>query len=160
MLMPASDDPKRDREIFLKILTMDDDGAWHRQKGDIPVAAWREAAPPDIREEYFTARGFQRGLSDEEKAEVCATIWDALDADERKALDDQRRRPIPDRKVFDELPYAERITHCDRPENVAGPSDAAWSEINAHLGTTATQSARTRRATRPAHLRSHSSRGR
>ena len=57
MLMPASYDPKRDRDIFLKILTMDDDGAWHRQKGDIPVAAWREAARPEIREKYFTARG-------------------------------------------------------------------------------------------------------
>ncbi|MCC5838826.1 MAG: DUF1156 domain-containing protein [Opitutales bacterium] len=32
MLMPASEDPKRDREIFLKILTMDDDGAWERCK--------------------------------------------------------------------------------------------------------------------------------
>ena len=74
MLMPASDDPKRDREIFLKILTMDDDGAWHRQKGDIPVAAWRDAAPQDIREEHFSARGFQRGLSDEDKEKICARI--------------------------------------------------------------------------------------
>ena len=32
MLMPASADPKKDQEIFLKILTMDDDGAWQRQK--------------------------------------------------------------------------------------------------------------------------------
>ena len=32
MLMPASNDPKRDREVFLKILTMDDDGAWARCK--------------------------------------------------------------------------------------------------------------------------------
>ena len=32
MLMPASDNPKKDREIFLKILTMDDDGAWQRCK--------------------------------------------------------------------------------------------------------------------------------
>ena len=30
MLMPASDNPKKDREIFLKILTMDDDGTWQR----------------------------------------------------------------------------------------------------------------------------------
>jgi adenine-specific DNA methylase len=35
MLMPASGDAKRDREIFLKILTMDDDGVWERLK---PVA--------------------------------------------------------------------------------------------------------------------------
>ena len=35
MLMPASNNPKKDREIFLKILTMDDDGAWQRNKGKI-----------------------------------------------------------------------------------------------------------------------------
>ena len=91
MLMPASDDPKRDREIFLKILTMDDDGAWQRQKGDIPAAAWIGAAPPEIQEEYFTARGFQRGLTDEEREEVCARIWEGLDVEGRKALDGQRR---------------------------------------------------------------------
>jgi putative DNA methylase len=30
--------PKRDREIFLKILTMDDDGTWQRNKGRIKTA--------------------------------------------------------------------------------------------------------------------------
>ena len=34
MLMPASDDSKRDREIFLKILTMDDEGALVRWRDD------------------------------------------------------------------------------------------------------------------------------
>ncbi len=138
MLMPASDDPKRAREIFLKILTMDDDGAWQRQKGDIPAGAWLEAAPPDIQEEYFTARGFQRGLTAEEKEEVCARIWESLDSEQRKALDDQRRRTIPDREEFDAMPYADRIRECDRPENIEGPTLDAWAEINAHLGTTAT----------------------
>jgi adenine-specific DNA methylase len=32
MLMPASNNPKKDREIFLKILTMDDAGTWERCK--------------------------------------------------------------------------------------------------------------------------------
>ena len=32
MLMPASSNPRKDREIFLKILTMDDAGAWDRCK--------------------------------------------------------------------------------------------------------------------------------
>jgi len=138
MLMPASADPKRDREIFLKILTMDDDGVWQRQKGDIPIAAWLEAAPTDIQEKYFTARGFQRGLTDEEKENICARIWDSLDSAGRKALDDQRRRPIPDRGEFDAMPYAARLRECDRPENIAGPTEEAWEEINAHLGITAT----------------------
>ena len=35
MLMPASNNPKKDREIFLKILTMDDVGAWERCKPTI-----------------------------------------------------------------------------------------------------------------------------
>jgi putative DNA methylase len=138
MLMPASSDAKRDREIFLKILTMDDDGTWQRCKGEIPVGAWREAASSDVRGQYFTARGFQRGLSDEEKEAIVATIWESLDADVRRALDDQRRRPVADRAAFDALTYAERIVHCERPENIAGPTPAAWVEINAHLGTSAT----------------------
>ena len=31
LLLPATDDPKRDREIFLKILTMDEEGLWQRK---------------------------------------------------------------------------------------------------------------------------------
>jgi adenine-specific DNA methylase len=81
MLMPASNDPKKDREIFLKILTMDDAGTWDRCKPAI-----------------------QRKTS---------------------------------RSAFDTLPYAERIADCERPENVTGPSAAAWAEINTHLGTRA-----------------------
>ena len=81
MLMPASADPKRDREVFLQILTMDDVGAWERCK--LPI---------------------QRKLG---------------------------------RANFDALPYAERITHCERPENAPGPTTQAWTDINAHLGTTA-----------------------
>ncbi len=82
MLMPASAAPKRDREIFLKILTMDDEGVWQRLK---PAA--------------------------------CRKI---------------------SRTGFDALTYAERIKDCERPENVDGPSDKAWAEINAHLCTSAT----------------------
>jgi adenine-specific DNA methylase len=137
MLMPASNDPKKDREIFLKILTMDDDGAWLRQKGDIPVVSWIEAAPQDIKEKYFTARGFQRGLTDEQKQEALDLIWESLKESQRVELDNQRRRPVTDRSEFDSMPYAERISHCERPENVSGPSESAWREINAHLNTTA-----------------------
>lgn len=137
MLMPASNDPIKDREIFLKILTMDDDGVWDRCLGEIPVVEWREAAPAEIRDEYFGTRGFVRGLSDEDKDEIRQRIWEALSPEEQVALDDTKRRPIPDRAEFDALPYAERIQHCYRPEQVEGPTAAAWAEINAHLGTSA-----------------------
>ena len=81
MLMPASNNPKKDRDIFLKILTMDDAGAWERCKPAV----------------------------------------------QRKTT----------RAAFDALPYAERIGECERPENVEGPSEKSWTEINGHLGTTA-----------------------
>ncbi|MBC7621634.1 MAG: DUF1156 domain-containing protein, partial [Candidatus Saccharibacteria bacterium] len=89
MLMPASNDAKKDREIFLKVLTMDDEGTWGRCKDFSSSVPWR------------TANGPSQGM-------------------------------------FDALTYAERITYCDRPENVEGPSETAWVDINAHLGTTAT----------------------
>ena len=137
MLMPASSNPKKDREVFLKILTMDDDGTWQRCKGEIPATAWREAATPEIQDEYFGARGFKQGMTDEEKAEVCAQIWEALTPEQQQQLDAQRRRPINDRAAFDALPYSERLNYCDRPENFTGPTATVWTEINAHLGTTA-----------------------
>src|SRR5438876_11075792 len=37
LLLPSSDDPKKDREIFLKILTMDDEGLWQRKTKLIPL---------------------------------------------------------------------------------------------------------------------------
>ena len=33
LLLPATDNPKRDREIFLALMTMDDEGMWLRCKG-------------------------------------------------------------------------------------------------------------------------------
>jgi putative DNA methylase len=81
MLMPASNDAKKDREIFLKILTMDDEGVWERCK---------------------------------------AATKNKLTKDE-----------------FDAIPYSERIAECERPENIEGPSNNTWVEINEHLGTSA-----------------------
>jgi hypothetical protein len=81
-----------DREIFLKILTMDDEGAWQRGKGEIPVVTWRAAAPPEIQDEYFGTCGFKQGLSDEEREEAFAQIWESLTGDQQQALDAQRLR--------------------------------------------------------------------
>ena len=37
--------------------------------------------------------------------------------------------------VFGRMSYDEKLEYCDRPEQIEGPSEAAWAEINAHLGT-------------------------
>lgn len=81
MLMPASSNPKKDREIFLKALMMDDEGVWLRCKPQV------------------------------------------------------RRKTDP--QAFAELPYADRIAECARPEEVDSISSDAWGAINSHLGTNA-----------------------
>ena len=49
MLMPASADARRDREVFLQLLTMDDDGSlaalqsWRLDRGPIPALPPRPA---------------------------------------------------------------------------------------------------------------------
>lgn len=138
MLMPASNDPKKDREIFLKILTMDDDGTWQRCTGEIPIVEWKLMAASEVQDEYFTTRGFKKGLSQEQKTEILGKIWDSLTDSQRQTLDSKRRRQITDRGAFDALPYVDRIRHCLRPEQIDGPSQAIWQEINAHIGTSAT----------------------
>ena len=41
------------------------------------------------------------------------------------------------RTVFLRQPYEDQIARCDRPEQIDGPSEEAWGEINTHLGTAA-----------------------
>ena len=81
-LLPVSDDPKKDKEIFLKILTMDADGI--RKRWDYQNSKKKEYTAP----------------------------WGTT--------------------------YETLITDCCRPEEIDGPSEKAWKEINAHLETNAT----------------------
>ena len=37
LLMPASNKPQKDRDVFLALLTMDQDGLWRRRRGNIPL---------------------------------------------------------------------------------------------------------------------------
>jgi putative DNA methylase len=117
LLMPASEDPFRDREIFLKLLTMDTEGLQRRKSKNIPgvrlIAEVRQMAP-SIR---------RRFLSNDETA-----LHSDLSREDKQELQ---------RIAFDHMPYAARLEFCDRPEQIEGPSTAAWSEINAHLGTSA-----------------------
>lgn len=118
LLIPASDNPKKDREIFLKILTMDNEGLWRRKNKSITVADLFEALPNEDREQYFEQTGrsgsvkFKRGVTPEE-------------------------REVLQRKVFESYTYDEKLELCCRPEHLNGPDEITWSDINAHLGTKA-----------------------
>ncbi len=110
LLMPASADPVRDREVFLKILTMDDEGMWQRKKANIPAKVLAAYLSPRERAAYLDGERLRSGLSRQEKEDL-------------------------QRRVFLRMNYDARLEYCNRPEEIDGPSPAAWAEINAHLGT-------------------------
>jgi putative DNA methylase len=116
LLLPASGDPKKDREIFLKLMTMDEEGLWNRLRGNIPAAEVCEHATDTEREFYFDRKN--------EK-------WQWKKSASREDREHMQRR------AFNRMGYDKKLTYCVRPEEIAGPSDAAWQEINAHLGTEA-----------------------
>ncbi len=116
LLLPASANPKRDREIFLMLLTMDPEGLWRRKTKAIPLAALFARLRPDERADWFDPNApkpkYRLGTSTEDKTSL-------------------------QRLVFERMGYDEKLVYCDRPEQIEGPSEAAWEAINAHLGTDA-----------------------
>ena len=102
LLMPASNDPRRDRDVFLALLTMDEEGLWRRKRRAIPLKqVWRLLSPDE------------------------RTDWFAPDTgtDRRKLRKGRTKdREQLQRLAFDRLTYDEKLKWCDRPEHVDGPS--------------------------------------
>ncbi|MDL2123228.1 MAG: DUF1156 domain-containing protein [Deltaproteobacteria bacterium] len=118
MLMPVSDNPKKDQDIFIKILTMDDDGLWLRRSKSIPAGV------------------IQANLSEEEWNELIADKEGNLKHTWSTGLSPEEKEQVL-RKVFGQVSYDEKLTYCVRPEQIDGPGEEAWLEINTHLGTDA-----------------------
>ena len=118
LLLPTSDDPQKDRDIFLKILTMDEEGLWRRKSKAIALKDIYARLTPYEREQWF----------EPESIEALPKLKKGITSTERQALQ---------RLVFMRLSYDEKLTYCDRPEQIPGPSEATWTEINTHLGTKA-----------------------
>jgi putative DNA methylase len=57
--------------------------------------------------------------------------------DDLKEMLDRETRVKLNEAIFETLSYDEKLRYCDRPEQIEGPSEDAWKEINAHLNTTA-----------------------
>jgi adenine-specific DNA methylase len=128
LLMPPSDDPKRDREIFLKIMTMDEDGLWKRMREADGNIRYKDAF--ELLTEEERARFFDLGEVEGGKA-----VHHCIDADGREEKKEMKREI--QRLAFSRLSYDEKLSYADRPEQIDGPSEAAWEEINDHLDTDA-----------------------
>lgn len=118
LLLPATDNPQKDREVFLRLMTMDDEGMLRRKSANISAKELFNRLPPADCARYFepgsTAHKakLKRGLSSKEKQELQT-------------------------RVFLSLSYEERLKYCARPEQIEGPSPESWRVINTHLGTNA-----------------------
>ena len=116
LLLPATDDPEKDRDVFLTLMMMDEEGLWRRVANPIPARVVYEYALPRERAEYFDTTGetprWKPGLS----------------AEERRSLQ---------RRAFFRMSYDEKLEFCVPSGEVDGPDEAAWAKINSHLGTSA-----------------------
>ncbi|MCI0728577.1 MAG: DUF1156 domain-containing protein [Chloroflexi bacterium] len=118
LLLPATDNPEKDRDIFLKLMTMDPEGLWRRKSRSIPTNRLLD-------ELLVLSPGIQRRFLDPAVSTDKSRLRH-LTSDEREELQ---------RLVFDRMSYSEKLPYCDRPEQMDGPSEEAWNEINTHLGT-------------------------
>lgn len=119
LLLPASDNPMKDREIFLKLLTMDDEGLYKRKVKPISTKDIYELLDEEQKIKYFIMdeKGnpkYIKGINNRDKEEL-------------------------QKICFNKLSYDEKIKLCCRPEEVNNVlSDEEWIEINHYLKTNAT----------------------
>lgn len=134
-LLPATDDAKRDLEIFEMLMGMDDVSFAARAK--------RRPRPKEILAALSLAR-----LRDYFEVQPD----DALDASApvnwsnpayakakiawRKDLPERERRRL-EAQMLPASAYRERVDESYRPEEVPEVHDHIWDEVNAHLGTSA-----------------------
>ncbi|MEZ0535774.1 anti-phage-associated DUF1156 domain-containing protein [Caldicellulosiruptoraceae bacterium PP1] len=116
LIMPSSEDPKKDMEIFLKILTMDDDGLLKRKDKPIPADVMYRHSTDREKKIYFIEENgkikLKKDISITEKQQLQLT-------------------------VFKRLSYDEKIKYCKRPEEIENTEKNEWNIINNHLGTNA-----------------------
>ena len=118
VLMPVSNDPIKDREIFLKILTMDEEGLWLRKSKNIPLKdLFANLTPVEI-SKYF----------DITSPQSMPKYLPGISADDKKYIQ---------KLVFNRLSYDNKLKYCLRPENLKLENKEEWDEINIHLETDA-----------------------
>ena len=118
-LMPARDDPKKDTEVFLTLLSMDAKGLESRRKKKLSMAEIYKRVFADECLSKYRAYFDRSG----EKLKLKKTV-------------SQGEKEEVERAVFQMLSYDAKIAMCRRPEHVEITSQA-WEKINQHLKTEA-----------------------
>ncbi|BCS80968.1 hypothetical protein CaldiYA01_09280 [Caldicellulosiruptor diazotrophicus] len=116
-LIPASENPKKDMEIFLKLMGMDEEGLKTRRKGSITAKEAYEFATDEEKEKYFEVSvdgkiSYKRGLSKADREEI-------------------------QNRIFSRMPYEQKLKYCIRVDELENLPESTWKEINEYLGTNA-----------------------
>jgi len=115
-LMPCSDNPKADMDIFLKIMSMDNEGLLDRKQKSLSA-----------KELYMIAQGskhYRQYLNE----------WFEVDGVKVKIRNGQNKDDVEVR-LFKTLGYDDKLKYCVRPEQLANLREDSWNAINHHLGT-------------------------
>lgn len=115
ILLPVSDNLEKDREIFLKLMTMDEDGLILRKFKNLTQKELYELADEDYIKEYMELNDggmpvYKRGLTNADKEKIQI-------------------------HVFNSLSYDDKLKYCNRPEHIENLPENVWDEINTHLET-------------------------
>ena len=145
LLMPASEDPKKDREIYLKILMMDDIGLWLRKNKPIDKNDVYALLTDKERTLVFknSAKLDYKPNFNEFETQLSITFSDdngepkEKKIDRYKKLKERFKKPIDLAQylAFSKLSYDKKLTFCLRPEETELSDEREWAVINAHLKT-------------------------
>jgi len=116
-LMPASNNPKKDREIFLKILSMDEKGLCLRK------------------EKNFTTEELYKLAQKERKLQKYLPYFSETNGKFKLSKDAPKEQL--EKVAFSTLSYDQKLTMCKRPEHLKNITEDTWREINHHLNTNA-----------------------
>ena len=117
VLLPVSNNFERDREIFLKIMTMDDEGLFLRKEKNLTQKDLYELLDNKNRDLYME-------LSDKGKPVY------------KKGITTTDKETLQ-RLAFRSLSYDDKLKYCTRPEHIENLPQTSWDEINAYLETNA-----------------------
>ncbi len=118
MLLPATDDPQKDMENFLRLMCMDDEGLFFRLKKPFSVKELYQLAGSNPKYKNKLSNYFE---SDGKKIKLNGNV----DKDELS------------RSLFNDLGYDEKLSYCDRSEQINSIDTAEWQEINKYYKTDA-----------------------
>src|SRR5215470_17339585 len=135
-LLPATDDPARDLEIFEKLMAMDDESfvaRWRRRPRPKEILATLSIARIA---DYFTVEP-EGVLPDSAPVDWSEPEYAMVKVAWRADCGELERRRL-EAQMLPKASYRERVDQAQRPEEVLDTvHDHIWDAVNDHLGTSA-----------------------